>query len=397
MEFRKSDHIIFFFKPLFLLLFTLLMVLNAGDALSQEKSKETKEKSKKKKKSTYEVKVSLDAKYDDNILKYSEKYLERFMNGLDYGRFHIETYDDVILTPSVSVAGNFKIFGKLNSRFNADFSHNQYIVNNIKTWDYFSLGYQQNLTKKASFKILYSYIPEFYVRHFRDEDLVRIYGYTPETFVPFSFSKDNLGFWIQNTYFKNTRIRLTFSYAKYYHNQHYTEYDCDNLTYGIQIIQPVNKTIKLEAGFEYTTSNAKGYDNTTIEGFYTTEETKENSDDADATNREESYWLGCSWQIPDVLKLKHSLDAKIGYDRRNYTTDDGPIEDPEHAGRLDQNMNLAFTYSLRLNKKFSVSAYYKFFGRDSSTSSIINSNYVSNEKDYKQNQVGLSISYNLKF
>jgi hypothetical protein len=211
----------------------------------------------------------------------------------------------------------------------------------------------------------------------------------PETFVPFSFSKDNYGIWIQNTFFKNTRIRLSLDYGRYYHNVHYTEYDCKNLTYGFLINQPITKKIRLEAGYEFTTSDAKGYDQPG--------ETKENSDDADATNEADGFFMSCSWQIPDVLKHKHSLEAGIAYEKRYYTTDHYVEEDPEHAGRVDNNLSYNFTYNFQLSKAFDLSAFYRWFGRDSGSPSIVNDWYLSNEKDYRQGQVGIEVTYSLKF
>lgn len=398
MKFRKIKYASLPDNLLSVLLAFLLIFVTVV-TFAQEKEKSVK----KKKVKLFDVEFGLSTNYDDNILKYSEKYLERFMNNEDFGRFHIETYDDIILKPSLKLASTFKVFKKQKTKINFDYNYSGYVVNDIKNWNSFSIGLLQNLPNRASFRISYNYIPEFYVRHFRDEDMVNYYreltgfGYVPETFVPFSFSKDNYGFWIQKTFLKNTRVRLALDYAKYFHNEHYTEYDCNNMVYGVEVLQPLTKVLKLEAGFEFETSDAKGYDNTDMEGFYDPEETMETSDDADATNQGETYFLGCSWQMPEVLKHKHSLDAKIGYERRKYTTEDGPLVDPEHAGRLDQNLNLAITYDFTINKYFSATAFYRFFGRDSSTSSELNSVYVSNEKDYKQNQVGLSVSYSLKF
>jgi len=74
-----------------LLLFFFLFFISTGEALAAEKKK-------KKKKIGLELKVGLAMTYDDNILKYSDKYLDRFMNGLEPGRFQwIDTYDDLII------------------------------------------------------------------------------------------------------------------------------------------------------------------------------------------------------------------------------------------------------------------------------------------------------------
>jgi len=224
-----------------LLFLVCISSFSTCDILAQEKDK--------KKSVLYEAELSFATIYDDNILKYSEKYLDRFMNNADYGRFHIDTYDDVILFQSADLTSTFRIFKNLKSKVNFDINNNLYVVNGVKNWYYATLGFQQYLTKKASLKVFYTYIPDFYVRHFRDEDWVDLYGYTPVTFVPFSFSKDNYGFWIQNTFFKSTRIKLSLDYSKYYYNKHYTEYDSKNFLYGIYLYQTIFKKLRLEIEF----------------------------------------------------------------------------------------------------------------------------------------------------
>jgi len=377
-----------------LIVFIAILLIFNHNSAAQDKEKE---KEKKKKEKHFEAKVGLGSFYDDNILKYSDKYLERFMNNEDQGRFHIKTYDDLVVNPSLSFAYNFTVFGKQKSKISADYSLSNYIINDVKNWQSFSIGYQQFFYKKASFRLSYSYIPDFYVRHFRDADLVEFLGYIPETFVPYSFSKDNYGIWIQNTFFKNTRVRLLLNYALYFHNQHYAEYNCENFTYGFSVLQKVHKKVSVEAGYEYSTSDAKGYDG------YQPGERKGFSDDANATYEDDAFALSCTWQLPKVLKLSHEVDAGLGYELRYYTTNDfihtvdGLEMDEEHAGRVDNNINLVLAYNVRLKKNFDLSLFYKYYWRDSQTTSEVNSEYVSEEKDYSQNQVGLKISYTLKF
>jgi hypothetical protein len=357
--------------------------LSAGTGFGQEKSK--------KKAKPFDVKIGLATFYDDNILKYSEKYLERFMNGEDEGRFHIETYDDVILKPSLQIGTTFQIFKKQKSRVNFSYNYSYYIVNDIKNWQFISIGFQQNFLKKASFRVAYSYVPEFYVRHFRDEDMVNYYkevygfGYVPETFVPFSFSKDDYSFWIQNTFFKNTRVRISFNYSQYFHNEHYTEYDCDNFAYGFQIFQGISKKVDMEFAYEFMTSDAAGTDGP-----------QEPNPDADADNEGDAFMLGVTWQLPKIFKRSHSLGGGFEYLKRYYTTNNYVEEDPEHAGRVDDVINLDFNYQLKLSKAFDVSLFYKWFGRNSGSPSF-NDQYLSNEKDYKQWQLGLEVTYSLKF
>jgi hypothetical protein len=347
------------------------------------------QKKEHKKEKHFEAEVSFATIYDNNILKYSDKYIDRFLNNQDEGRFHISTYDDIILYQSADISATYRIIKKLKSKFNVNFFSNSYMVNNIKNWYFVTLGYQQYLTKRASFKIFYNYLPHYYVRHFRDEDWVDVYGYTPETFVQFAYGKDNYGFWIQNTFFKNTRINLGIDYSKYYHNKHYTEYDCKNYIIGISLYQPVHEKVRLELGYENEHSNAKGYDEPG--------ETKETADDADATYLENGFTFGVNWEMPKIKKTGNSLDVKLGYQKRYYLSQHYLEEDREHVSRVDDNVQLVATYNVYLSKAFKLGAFYRFNFRRSDSDSPINELYLAAEKNYNQSQFGLQITYDIKF
>lgn len=345
---------------------------------------------KKVKKSVPEfgINVGITTTYDDNILKYSDKYLERFMNREDEGRFHIDTYDDIILQPTLQLTSGYKIFKNLKSEVNVDFNTRFYMVNDIKNYSSVSLGFRQYVSKRTNFKLIYNHIPQFYIRHFRDADRVEIYGYTAETFVPMGFSKNMYGMFIHQTFLKNTGLRLTANYSNYYYNKHYTEYDCNDMFWGLRLYQPITKKLRVELGYGFTTSDAKGFDEP--------DESKENSDDSNADFQEDGFLFGFSYQLPNLYKLKHNIEGDYEFEKRYFTTDNFIELDPEHAGRIDQNQKISVAYNLSINKSITVSAFYNWLKRNSKTSSPINSEYVTIEKDYHQNQVGISVDFKLK-
>ena len=380
----KNSKVNYYFFPckLCLLLLSLILFISNGDAVAQEKKN-------KKKVKHWEIRFGLATTYDNNILKYSDKYLDRFMNGQDPGRFHIETYDDLILNPSLELIYTFRIFKKLKTRINASYSSRIYAVNSIKDWYSSYIGLQQYLPGRASFKILYSYIPEFYVRHFRDPNWVRIHGYKPFVFQPFAFAKDNFGFYIQKYFFKNTRIKLSLYYARYFHNEHFTEYDSKDLLYGIKLYQPISKKLRLEFSYQYVTSDAKGYD-----ASYQTPET---TTGPDATYVEDRFSLGLLWRLPKLSKRSNNLTVRFDFLKRYYSSPYRALEDPLHAGRVDNNYRFFITYNINLYKALKLSLFYNWYMRDSDTKAKINSFYVSNEKDYNQSRIGLKLVYRLKF
>ncbi len=361
---------------LFLIVFVFLLTNNA---FAQKRSK--------KKSKNWRIEVGLASTYDNNILKYSDKYLDRFMNNEDDGRFHISTYDDLILNPTINTSYTFRIYKKLKSKIYLNLSTKIYTVNSIKNFNFASIAFRQDLSKKANFKLGYSYIPYFYIRHFRDDDWVDAFGYTKETFKPMGFAKDNFSFEIQNTFLKNTRVKYYMAYMKYYYNEHYTEYNSTNFLSGIKVYQPINKSIKLALGYEFVTSNAQGYDELI--------ETKETSDDSDGTYVSDLIIFGVNWKLPKLKKYSNSINVDSKFYKQYFSSMHFVEDDPTHAGRVDNNFRVYSTYKISLSKKMKLSLYYNYLFRKTISVSDYNMQYLSDEKDYNQSQIGIKITYRL--
>jgi len=346
----------------------------------------------KKKTYNWEVHLSLGTMYDNNILKYSDKYIERFVNSQDEGRFHIHSYDDLVFPHSVGISYTNKIIGDLTTVFSAGYNSNAYSYNGIKNWAQYNVHWRQYVAKSTAFLLSYSYIPKFYIRHFRDDDWVDRFGYIPEAYQPYEFSKDNFGAWFQHYFsWKTTRIRLYFSYMRYFHNEHYTEYDCDNYLYGFRVFQLLTKNIRVDAGYKYITSDAKGIDVVND----TDEDAIANRGDADY--KEHIYSVGAAFKFPKVFDLKNDITITGQYQRRFYQTDHFLELDPIHAGRHDKNIRVYTRYNLYVLSNLSLTAYFNWIYRDTDTSAERNQVYLSNEKDYSQYQIGIKINYKFRF
>ena len=363
----------------YILFFVVFVFLLANNSFAQKKAK--------KKSNNWRISVGLSSTYDNNILKYSDKYLDRFMNHEDEGRFHINTYDDLVLNPTINTSYTFKVFKKLKSKIYLNLSSKIYTVNSIKNFNLASIAFRQDLSKKSNFKIGYSYIPYFYIRHFRDDDWVDAFGYTEETFKPMGFAKDNYTFEIQNTFFKKTNVKYYMAYMKYYYNMHYAEYNSNNMLYGIKVIQPLNKKIKLTLAYEYITSDAQGYDEL--------DETKETSDDSDGTYVSDVLGVGLNWKLPKLKKRSNSLNINSKFYKQYFSSMHFVENDPTHAGRVDKNFRVYSTYKISLTKKIGLSIFYNYLFRKTISVSEYNMQYLSDEKDYSQSQVGMKITYRL--
>jgi hypothetical protein len=343
----------------------------------------------KKKTKHWETELSISPYYDSNILKYSDKYIERFLNREDEGRFHINRYDDLVVQYSAGISYSNKFVKKLKTYLSFDFYYNKYSFNTIKNWQRYRFGWRQYFLPKSSFMLSYSFIPHFYVRHFRDEDWIAVYGYTPITFQPYEFSKNDLSFWIQHYIFRKTRVRAYFSFSKYFLDKQNTEYDSNDFLYGLRIYQQLSKKLNVNASYKYTTSTAKGYDEPG--------ETKQTSDDVDADNYGHIFSAGINYKLPDLLRIKSSISLDAEYDRGFYTTNHFYELDPIHAGRFDKNYDVSVTYNLNLPANVELDIFYSLMGRKTGTPVEANAEYISDEKSYEQYRAGIKINYKLEF
>ena len=102
----------------------------------------------KKKTYNWEIHLSMGTMYDNNILKYSDKYIDRFINSEDEGRFHISRYDDIVLPYSIGFSYTNKFIGDLKTILSAGYNSNAYSYNGIKNWGQFNISWRQHVSKR---------------------------------------------------------------------------------------------------------------------------------------------------------------------------------------------------------------------------------------------------------
>lgn len=321
--------------------------------------------------------LGVSSVYDDNILRYSDKYLSRFDNGEDPGRFHIKSRDDLILVSSIKASATMKLIGSLNTTASADVRRRTYTHNAVKDWYYYGANLRQDLSRKLSAQLGYSYIPGFYVRHYRDDDWVQVYGYTPATFQSYDFKKDELGGWVQYALFSTTRVRALASYMRYFYNEHFTEYDSKNSLFGFEIYHSFSKSFKVNGGFDIVYSRADGNTQT------------------DASNDARALVLGADLQLPRVFGHVNSIGVEGEYTWTYFTTHNFLEVDVNHAGRRDYEDQVSVTYSFELLDNVNLALAYVWRQRMTETSALENANYLADEKNYSQYQIGLEARYSL--
>jgi hypothetical protein len=368
-----------------ILLCCLIFLSNLNSELYGQKKKKTEKKVDK-----WTLSLSIKPYYDSNVLKYSDKYIQRFKDGEDPGRFHINRIDDLTVGYSAGITYTDAFFGNMKTILGAGYDTDAYTYNSVKNWATFNIFYRQQITASTSAQFSYSYIPEFYVRHFRDDDWVKYYGFTEITFQPYTFSKDDFAFWVQQILpWKTTRARLYFTYSRYYLNSAYTEYDSDDYMFGFRIYQKLMDNLDLTFGYLYGTSDAKGYDEPA--------ETKEQSDDSDATNFDHAYFAGLGLNLPKIFSMSNDIRVDFQYQRVFFTTNHYVELDLLHAGRYDYNYRVFVNYNIKLLNSLSATLFYNWYAREAGSGSNINDGYISDEKDYTQYRIGVKLNYIIKF
>ena len=170
----------------------------------------------------WHAQAGLSALYDNNVLRYSDKYLGRFENREDEGRFHINSADDILFHTSLHLDRSLNAFGDLVSVLGGDLHVWNFSNNSIKNWWSFALSARQELPERITFSLAYSRIPSFYVRHYADDDWVARVGRVPARFQPFSFTKEEYRFAIQEQVLAARLAGNSLIYHRPFRNPHHT-------------------------------------------------------------------------------------------------------------------------------------------------------------------------------
>jgi hypothetical protein len=359
---------------------TLIIVLLLGcNVFSQGKKRST----------PWNLQYTFASIYDNNILKYSDKYLGRFDAGLDNGRFSVNSSADVVLTNHFLLKKTLYLIDGRKSIPSVEIKVKSYPQNSVKDFWSFRLGWRQYVGKSTSFKVTVGYMPKFYVRNYRDEDWTRKVGYTPESFRAFEFSKGEVSAWFRNYFFKKTQTTFYFSYFWYSHSPDFIEYNSNNFLTGLRVKQTLSKKIAVHGGYNFVTSSARGYDSIG--------EDITNSDDVNASFVDHALYAGVEIKMPKIFFPQSKLTLTGYYHYRIFTTTKSPDIDPLHSGRTDNVFNVIGMYKVRPLKFFEVAGYLAWNFRNSGSAYFQNEEPISIEKNYNQFLLGLRFRFNILF
>jgi hypothetical protein len=101
--------------------------------------------------------------YDDNVFHMAEDDLLAYRQGDAPGTFGMDTYDDFILSPRLTMDLSRKIVGSKETAFRVRYLRWQYTSNHDKTNDQWFLRLRQQLLKADAIELSYAYTPPAYI------------------------------------------------------------------------------------------------------------------------------------------------------------------------------------------------------------------------------------------
>ncbi|MEM6455015.1 MAG: hypothetical protein AAF772_07965 [Acidobacteriota bacterium] len=326
----------------------------------------------------WRLRARLASYYDDNILRYSQRFIDRFDRGQDPRRFRVESLDDVIQRVDLGLEREIAGWDRRPARVGVDVEHRAYARNDIKDWTRVAATFAQDLGLDRRLTARASWAPDFYVRHLRDSDLTGGTGGT-DPFQAFAFDKGEVRLSYRHAPRRPLRFTYHLGWATLRHTDAFREFDSDNLFAGVRLDQRVGRGWRLSYAVEHTESDARGFDEPG--------ETRATSDDTDPTYRQTDLMLAVRYRFDGPRRMTLFLQGEIGL--RTYTTDKPERLAPLHAGREDDLLRLYASWQIDLTRRYGLTVFAQLRDRSSSAPIRID---IGVEKDYAQYEIGARLS-----
>lgn len=340
----------------------------------------------KPRKPRWRTNMRLEQRYDSNILRISDRYIQRFEQGTDPARFRVESLDDMVVRPRFAA---YRDSADRRSTARVSLDGHFFVNNDIKNWVSARAGFNQKLGRANRVDVSVGHIPDFYVRHFRDGDLPDTAVVTdPRTgatklttvdrFRAFDFSRSDVDLRFERRFSSAFTGEVETRLAQYDYSESYNEFDSDDLRFGVRLDHTLSKSLRLTYRYRFLISDARGTDQPG--------ETALTSDDTDPSFEESGYYVALRWR-----RQGHTLRAEAEYFDRSYTTDRSPSIAPLHVGRQDERLRITVAYDWPWRTESTLGLFARLQERTSSSDlSPVN---LAAEKNFEQYEFGLRLGY----
>ena len=317
----------------------------------------------------YSYNLDLDFQYDNNVYAYSQPYIDDFLNGIRFYRFPFETYDDMATCVDFRLLVRNRFFGSRTTTFSLDINTDNYLVNNQKNYQQYTVGLRQSFGKYA-IKIYYQLIPTYLIRYYRNPhgtstDYIgcKVAYHTASGKLSFSTIED---------------IILSVGYGHRWDNyiEEFNRYDARGHVISFGLEKQLRKYLNFMFGYAYRTSETDSASAVTVSSEPT----------PDGSFYQHS--LSTDLEMKAIIIFPTTIKCSYDYGFRNYTAT--TADDSLHFGRQDHRHRLGVSTHSRIltGVQFKL-----FFVRQwrKSTSEVFLS--ITDIKDYTRYKFGAGLEF----
>lgn len=334
--------------------------------------------------------VGLEFIYDDNIFRFSDVNIDLFRRGMDPGRYKMNTYDDFIISPSITLDLRRRLLWGKDSNLWMKYMRYDYTTNPIKTNETWLFRARQYAWGRDFAEVAFSYSPSGYIREMLDRPpfASRV---TPLEFTPFTITRSALRF----SYWKrvNPRLLLRGDLQRVWRFFNREFMENDNWEWAYSGIATIDLTRSWRCRAQYTYSDVDGRIGDTVGA---TLDDPANAGGGDNSYEADFYSLEFTYR-PRGGFLRILTDATAGgrYMKYFFTSKLPPHIDPYHTGRLDEVSTFILSLSTRpLYGPVTGGAGYRLTRRTSTAAySDLGAAAIEEDKDYTNNRTWISFTY----
>ncbi len=301
---------------------------------------------------TNRLKVPLYFKLQSGV-RYDSNYLKLSNSEQDEVSYYPALLGDSESASSLISKNTFEVkyspyfFEGHETRIRIKINYNKYFESANKSYSSFGVYFAQHLGKYEWVKFSYSYLPQYYLRDYRDRDDLIVNANTDQYLTSCYFSQVSTTLkyskWL---YLKRTWLEGIINYKTQYYIPAFTEFDLNLFSVGVQFNSSYFKKYSLKLGGSHTVADNITYQN----GLMSTTE-------IDRSFNQSDYSISVRAKLD--FNLFHELGIHYSTSLRNYiSTNDA---DALHKGRshtenkvriwIGDALNKDVKYTLHLSKR----------------------------------------------
>jgi hypothetical protein len=329
----------------------------------------------------YRNSFGLEVIYDDNCITQGDDAIDTWVDGLAPEQYRIGAIEDVVIAPKLDFAAERNLIGWGKTRFRFKVKRWMYTANPIKTNTDFDFYLRQYFGRRKSLELYYHYAPEQYIRMLSDRPPFSDPDEDVE-YKEFRFTRNVANITWRHYPAGPFDYSLLFEFNGRYYNKPFIENDIEAWEIRGSVGYRIHRRFKIDLDYSYEHADARGYD--------TVGESRENSDDGDASYRRDLYRFGFTWTTRWAMPLFGSVDGSYLFMDYYYPTQTPIFQDPYHTGRRDKVTKISVGLNRRINNDLSVYFNFRYSDR------VVESPWygdITLDKDYIQHRYWIGLDY----